>query len=70
MLRNNYCSFDNDGNGVLDPKEFKKFLDELRAVLNLTPCDNYIFHKVLRVVDANGDGEVDADEFMEFVPQV
>jgi hypothetical protein len=70
MLRTCYCSFDKDGSGTLDRSEFKKFLDELRTVLNLTPVDNYIFNKVMKVVDANGDGQIDADEFMTFVPEV
>ena len=53
--------FDRDGNGVIDKQELADVLadGDLRSVVSQD-----IINGILQDADANGDGEIDFEEFM------
>lgn len=55
-----FLEADGDGNGYLDPSEFKKIM--IAADVGLTTEDIY---EIMLVADENGDGKI---EYQEFVP--
>lgn len=70
MLKKVFNSYDTSKNGSLDPKQVRLFINELRCCLNLTCIDNTQFTRIITILDENGDGEIDVDEFWQFLPEV
>ena len=61
MLEKAFKQFDQDGNGTLDA-------DELSAALRAAGCetvDDAHLGKVMKLIDTNGDGLIQLDEFKE-----
>eukprot|EP00944_MAST-04C_sp_MAST-4C-sp1_P002098 g2098.t1 len=61
--------YDNDGNGVIDSYEFSTLIGDVMAWDgdNEDKPDPYEVKKFLDEIDENGDGELDRDEFGNFV---
>ena len=70
MLKKVFTSYDTENVGGLNPKQVRAFMNELRTCLNLTNIDNDQFKRIITILDENGDGEIDVDEFWQFVPLV
>ncbi|MEL6177737.1 MAG: EF-hand domain-containing protein [Myxococcota bacterium] len=58
-LKEIFAHFDRDDNGVIDAEEFSQLLDALGAEMS----DEEIAIG-LSIVDANGNGQVEFDEFI------
>ena len=59
MMKHVFKAADQDGNGTLDPEEFKAFLKEMP--LNLTKKET---NALILSVDVNGDGLISYEEFL------
>lgn len=70
MLKEIFNKYDADNSGAIDHKELKIFVDELRVSLNLLPCDKDIITRISKIVDENGDGEIDIEEFLMHLHRV
>jgi len=63
-----FAQFDSDGNGTLDPTEFRNCLNE--AGLLGRPLDPKEVHTVMLGIDENDDGKVDYEEFLNFTLEI
>merc|ERR1711988_1353000 len=63
-----FAAFDADGNGTLDPGEFKKCLNETGLLGR--PLNNNEVQTVMLGIDENDDGRVDYEEFLNYTLDV
>ena len=61
-----FAKFDADGSGALEPKEVREALNSIGTVDGHTVSDEDIAD-VMRRYDGDGNGALDADEFLSFV---
>ena len=55
--------FDTDNSGKVSPEEFRRGLDALKLPLN-RPITDYQIKELMRILDKDGDGFLDYDEFL------
>ena len=70
MIREVYNKYDKDQSGILDHKELRFLVDDLRLSLNLLPSDKDIQDRIIKILDSNNDCVIDINEFLENIPSV
>lgn len=65
-----YEKYDADGSGELDYGELRCFLDDLRVLQHLPKCDDAIFNKIAKIIDADGDENIELEEFYQNMPEI
>jgi len=63
-----FAAYDADGNGTLDPQEFKNCLNETGLLGR--PLNNKEVQTVMLGIDENDDGKVDYEEFLNFTLEI
>jgi Ca2+-binding EF-hand superfamily protein len=61
-LKRLFKTFDANGNGLLEFKEFKRAIKEFKLGLEDQDIDN-----IFKSFDVNGDGVLDLTEFMDMI---
>merc|ERR1711918_249981 len=67
-IRDTFLKFDVDGNGTLDPLEFKECLQQTELMGR--PLTEKEFNAVWCAVDEDKDGRISYDEFVEMVVDI
>lgn len=60
-LKSAFRMFDNDGSGFISPNELKRVLE------GDSNTDEQIWEDFIRIIDQNGDGEIDMQEFQDII---
>merc|ERR1712066_1175792 len=63
-IKQMFSALDRDNNGVLSIGEVKKFCDMVYEINENRPSSEDI-QKLIQKLDANGDGQIDCQEFMK-----
>lgn len=69
-LKKIYCQYDEDGNGILDRDEIRRFVDDIRESLFLDKCDDTQFKQIWKILDSDGGGDVDWKEFSKNMKKI
>ena len=67
IIELDWHNYDSDKNGDLDEDESFKFIETLQPKPNL---DREGYHKVFKKFDADGDGQLDKEEFIAFLIEI
>lgn len=67
IVRDLFKKYDQDGNGYLDPREFKTLMQDLQSRMQFPADDIYRF---LAEADLNADGMVEYEEFIPLALQI
>lgn len=70
QIKKAFDKYDIDGSGELDHIELREFVDDLRELLNLSPSDDAIFFQILYLLDVDGNGTVELEEFYDKLGEV
>mmetsp|Transcript_17760 Transcript_17760/g.22374 ORF Transcript_17760/g.22374 Transcript_17760/m.22374 type:complete len:92 (+) Transcript_17760:101-376(+) len=63
-----WSHYDNDGNGVLDKEETKRFvMEQLEEIDEGKVFDDDDFDECFRNFDVDGSGTIDKEEMVEFI---
>lgn len=60
-----YATFDKEDIGYLLPDQLREFINEIRLSLYLTDIDDRLFNKVFSILDSDGNGQIEYEEFVE-----
>ena len=60
IIQDLFGKYDEDGNGFLDPREFKMLMEDLQSRMDFPPDEVYRF---LAEADQNADGNIEYEEF-------
>jgi len=67
IIQDLFHKYDNDGNGYLDPTEFKALMNDLQQRMDFPPDEIYRF---LAEADMNEDGMIEYEEFIPLALQI
>lgn len=68
LASNLFDSYDADGSGALDTKEFKSVLKEvLHEISKNTPVDEKKLNQYFTIYDTNGDSKISRKEFVKAI---
>jgi Ca2+-binding EF-hand superfamily protein len=67
IIQDLFHKYDGDGNGYLDPTEFKKLMNDLQQRMDFPPDEVYRF---LAEADMNEDGMIEYEEFIPLALQI
>jgi Ca2+-binding EF-hand superfamily protein len=67
IIQDLFGKYDEDGNGFLDPKEFKNLMEDLQARMDFPPDEVFRF---LAEADQNADGNIEYEEFIPLALQI
>jgi Ca2+-binding EF-hand superfamily protein len=67
IIQDLFHKYDGDGNGYLDPNEFKQLMNDLQARMDFPPDEVYRF---LAEADMNEDGMIEYEEFIPLALQI
>ena len=57
--------YDADNKGYLTKDKVRIFVDDLRISMGLDKCSDRIFREIWKIIDMDGNGELEIDEFIE-----
>jgi Ca2+-binding EF-hand superfamily protein len=67
IIQDLFHKYDSDGNGYLDPNEFKRLMSDLQQRMDFPPDEVYRF---LAEADMNEDGMIEYEEFIPLALQI
>lgn len=69
-LEQAFNTYDQEKLGYLTKDQLREFLNEIRQSLYLNQIDDKIFDKIFDIVDIDGNGQIEYEEFTDNIPDI